>query len=185
MTTRKLPVGMQDFEDIRTKDYIYVDKTQYVWRLANSSKSFFLSRPRRFGKSLFTSTLECYFSGKKDLFKGLYIYDKENARGNEAWTEYPIISFYLSAGKYKSPDGLENRLSRTLDKIEQKYDLVHTNYDLVNRFADIIEQLHDKTGHDVVVLVDEYDKPLLDTMYSNPEQEQNNRDLYKEFFIVF
>jgi len=184
MTTRKLPVGMQDFEDIRTKDYIYVDKTQYVWRLANSSKSFFLSRPRRFGKSLFTSTLECYFSGKKGLFKGLYIYDKENARGNEAWTEYPIISFYLSAGKYKSPDGLENRLSRTLDKTEQKYDLVHTNYDLVNRFADIIEQLHDKTGHDVVVLVDEYDKPLLDTMYSSPEQEQNNRDLYKEFFSV-
>ena len=184
MTTRKLPVGMQDFEDIRTKDYIYVDKTQYVWRLANSSKSFFLSRPRRFGKSLFTSTLECYFSGKKDLFKGLYIYNKENERGNEAWTEYPIISFYLSAGKYKSPDGLENRLSRTLDKIEQKYDLVHTNYDLVNRFADIIEQLHDKTGHDVVVLVDEYDKPLLDTMYSNPGQEQNNRDLYKEFFSV-
>lgn len=184
MNARKLPVGMQDFEDIISNDFLYVDKTEYVWRMANSSKSFFLSRPRRFGKSLFTSTLESYFSGKKDLFKCLYIYDKENDKGDEAWIEYPIISFYLSAGKYKSPDGLENRLSRTLDKIERKYSLAHTDYDLVNRFADIIEQLHDKTDHNVVVLVDEYDKPLLDTMYSDPEQEQKNRDLYKEFFSV-
>ena len=86
MNTRILPVGMQDFKDIRTKNYLYVDKTEYVWNLSNSSKSFFLSRPRRFGKSLFTSTLECYFRGKKDLFKGLYLYDKENARGEDAWT---------------------------------------------------------------------------------------------------
>ncbi|MDD6381569.1 MAG: AAA family ATPase [Lachnospiraceae bacterium] len=184
MGTRKLPVGMQDFNDIRTKDYLYVDKTQYVWKLASGSKSFFLSRPRRFGKSLFTSTLECYFSGKKDLFRGLYIYDKENERGDEAWTEYPIIPFYLSAGKYKSQGGLEDRLSRTLDTVEQKYGLTHMDYDLVNRFADIIEQLYDKTGLQVVVLVDEYDKPLLETMYSNPEQEEKNRDLYKEFFSV-
>ena len=85
MERRVLPVGMQDFENIRKGDYLYVDKTEYIWNLLNSSKSFFLSRPRRFGKSLFTSTLECYFSGKKDLFKGLYIYDKENARGENAW----------------------------------------------------------------------------------------------------
>lgn len=184
METRKLPVGIQSFKDIRTNNYLYIDKTEYIWALANSGKSYFLSRPRRFGKSLFVSTLECYFSGKKDLFKGLYIYDRENEKGDEAWTEYPIISFYLSAGKYKSPNGLENRLSRTLDKTERIYGLAHTDYDLVNRFADIIEQLHDKTGHNVVVLVDEYDKPLLETMYTNPDQEEKNRDLYKEFFSV-
>jgi len=184
MTTRKLPVGMQDFEDIRTGNYLYVDKTRYVWYLVNRSKSFFLSRPRRFGKSLFTSTLECYFRGKKELFEGLYIYDKENARVNNAWTEYPVIVFYLSSGEYQEPDGLKIRLDRTLTDIENKYGLARPDYDLSNRFADDIRQLKEKTGQKVVVLVDEYDKPLLDTMYSSPEQEEKNRTLYKSFFSV-
>ena len=95
-----------------------------------------------------------------------------------------LSPFICPAGKYKSPNGLENRLSRALDKAERIYGLTHTDYDLVNRFADIIEQLHDKTGHNVVVLVDEYDKPLLETMYTNPDQEEKNRDLYIEFFSV-
>ena len=182
METRKLPIGIQSFKDIRTNNYLYVDKTEYIWTLANSSKSFFLSRPRRFGKSLFVSTLECYFSGKKDLFKGLYIYDKENEKGEDAWTEYPIISFYLSSGEYQEPEGLKMCLDRILTDTENKYGLTRPKYDLSNRFADDIRQLKEKTGHQVVVLVDEYDKPLLDTMYLNPEQEQKNRTLYKSFF---
>ncbi len=184
MAKRKLPVGMQDFEDIRTGDYLYVDKTEYVWELASGSKSFFLSRPRRFGKSLFTSTLECYFSGKKDLFKGLYIYDKKNERGENAWTKYPVIAFYLSGGNYKSQDGLELTLDETLSEFEDKYGIQRGKYDLPNRFKRVIKGAHDKTHHGVVVLVDEYDKPLLETMYDAPDQEKKNRDLYKAFFSV-
>ena len=84
---RRLPVGMQNFKDIRQNDFVYVDKTEYIWKLINGSKSYFLSRPRRFGKSLLVSTFESYFSGEKELFKGLYIEEKENARGEDAWTE--------------------------------------------------------------------------------------------------
>lgn len=184
MNRHKLPVGMQDFEDIRTKNFLYVDKTEYVWKLVNSSKSFFLSRPRRFGKSLFTSTLACYFSGKKDLFKGLYIYDKENEKGDQAWIEYPIISCYLSGGEYQEAEGLRLTLDETLSEFEDRYNIDRGSYDLANRFKRAIKTAHQITGHKVVVLVDEYDKPLLDTMYSNPEQEEKNRALYKGFFSV-
>lgn len=184
MDRRVMPVGKQDFEEIRRDGMVYVDKTQYVWELTRTSIPYFLSRPRRFGKSLFTSTLECYFSGRKELFKGLYIYDKEDARGKNAWTEYPVISFYLSGGEYKAPDGLSFRLSRTLTDVESRYGLTSHGYDLANRFADDIRQLKENTGQKVVILVDEYDKPLLDTMYDNPEQEKKNRDLYKSFFSV-
>ena len=184
MERRKLPVGIQSFENIRTDNYAYVDKTEYIWKLLSTGKSFFLSRPRRFGKSLFASTLESYFSGKKELFKGLYIYDKENARGEDAWADYPIIAFYLSGGDYNAPDGLKNTLTKTLDHVEKKYGLTHTEYDLANRFSDMIVQLKEKTKRQVVILVDEYDKPLLTTMLTNPEQEERNRELYKGFFSV-
>jgi hypothetical protein len=188
MKMRRLPVGMQDFENIRSNDYLYVDKTEYVWKLANSSKSFFLSRPRRFGKSLFTSTLECYFSGKKDLFKGLYIYDKENENGDEAWIEYPIITFYLSGGEYQAENGLSDILDDAVQECIHKYDLTGEyaigGTTLPVQFKNLIRQLHNKTNREVVILVDEYDKPLLDTMYSNPEQEEKNRALYKAFFSV-
>ena len=93
MKKRILPVGIQSFKDIREKNFVYVDKTEYVWKLSTDVKNYFLSRPRRFGKSLFISTLESYFSGEKELFKGLYIEEKENARGEDAWTEYMAITF--------------------------------------------------------------------------------------------
>lgn len=186
MERRVMPVGMQDFENIRKGDYLYVDKTEYIWNLVNSSKSFFLSRPRRFGKSLFTSTLKYYFSGKKDLFKGLYIYDKENARGENAWAAYPIITFYLSSGEYNSPDGLSDILNSVLENVIKEYDLTGsyaiTGKTLPVRFRNVITNLSKKTGREVVVLVDEYDKPLLDTMLTNPEQEEKNSQLYKSFF---
>lgn len=150
MDRRVMPVGVQDFEDLRRKGYIYVDKTEYVWNLANSSKSFFLSRPRRFGKSLFTSTLESYFRGRKDLFEGLYIYDKENERGEEAWTEYPVMAFYLSGGEYKEGNGLALTLDETLSDFENKYGIDPGKYDLANRFKRAIKEVYAKTKRQVV-----------------------------------
>ena len=184
MKKRVLPVGIQSFKDIREKNFVYVDKTEYVWKLSTDVKSYFLSRPRRFGKSLFISTLESYFSGEKGLFKGLYIEKKEPERGEDAWAKYPVISFYLSGGQFNEPDGLKNILSDSLDVVEKKYNLEKSEYDLSRRFKDIIRQLFEKTGRQVVVLVDEYDKPLLATMISNPGQEEENRELYKGFFSI-
>jgi len=181
---RRLPIGMQDFRDIRENGFVYVDKTMFIWQLVNASKSYFLSRPRRFGKSLFISTLYSFFSGEKELFKGLYIEDRENARGDKAWTKYPVIYFSLSGGQYNDPDGLTNTLDDVLTQIEEQYEIDRYDTDLSNRFKNIIRKLHEKTGQQVVVLVDEYDKPLLSTMISNPAQEEKNRQLYKGFFSV-
>ncbi len=181
---RRLPIGKQNFKNIRENGYVYVDKTRYVWDLANSGLSYFLSRPRRFGKSLFISTLESYFSGEKELFKGLYIEEKENEKGGDAWAKYPIISFYLSGGQYNTPEGLGIKLSQALDVVEEKYGLKYYDSDLSGRFENIIRKLYEKTGRQVVVLVDEYDKPLLSTMISNTKQEEENRQLYKGFFSV-
>ena len=187
MKKRILPVGIQSFKDIREKNFVYVDKTEYVWKLSTDVKNYFLSRPRRFGKSLFISTLESYFSGEKELFKGLYIEEKENARGEDAWTEYPVITFYLSGGLFNEPDGLQDRLNCELYACIDKY---HLDKDLITadtlsvRFQNIILRLYEKTGHQVVVLVDECDKPMISTMISNPEQEEKNRELYKSFFSV-
>ena len=181
---RRLPIGKQNFKNIRENGYVYVDKTRYVWDLANSGLSYFLSRPRRFGKSLFISTLESYFSGEKELFKGLYIEEKENEKGGDAWAKYPIISFTLSGGQYNTPEGLGIKLSQALDVVEEKYGLKYYDSDLSGRFENIIRKLYEKTGRQVVVLVDEYDKPLLSTMISNTKQEEENRQLYKGFFSV-
>ena len=187
MEKRLLPVGIQSFKAIREKGFVYVDKTEYVWKLTHSGLSYFLSRPRRFGKSLLVSTLECYFSGKKDLFKGLYIEEKEQELGDDAWTEYPVIAFYLSGGDYNSPAGLQDRLNNVLDICINRY---HLNKDSIKadtlpvKFLNTILALYEKTGRQVVVLVDEYDKPLLSTMISNPEQEEKNRELYKGFFSI-
>ncbi|MCC6093734.1 MAG: ATP-binding protein [Eubacterium sp.] len=185
---RKLPIGIQSFESLRDGGYIYVDKTRYVWDLVNTGKSYFLSRPRRFGKSLFLSTLEAYFQGQKDLFRGLAIEELENERGKDAWTAYPVIPFYLSGGQYREPDGLRNMLSSVLDTVIARYDLsgryAVNDLDIVVKFRSTIEKLYDKTGHPAVVLVDEYDKPLLETMIVDEKQEDLNRQLYKSFFSV-
>ena len=184
MASRRLPVGIQDFMGLRKDGFVYVDKTEYIWKLISGSKSYFLSRPRRFGKSLFISTLENYFSGEKELFHGLYIEEKENAKGDEAWVKYPVITFSLSGGQFDTPEGLSIKLGLALDATEEKYGISHLESDLAGRFESIIRRLYEKTGRQVVVLVDEYDKPLLATMISNPAQEGKNRSLYKGFFSV-
>jgi hypothetical protein len=115
-TARKLPVGMQDFEDLRTRDFLYVDKTEYVYRLATQGKPYFLSRPRRFGKSLFLSTLKAYFEGKRELFEGLKIAGLE-----KDWTKYPVIYLDFNASEYGDVQTLEIVLDDMLKKYENEY----------------------------------------------------------------
>lgn len=188
MMPRKLPVGIQSFEEIRRNGYVYIDKTEYIWNLVESGKVYFLSRPRRFGKSLLVSTMEAYFRGERDLFDGLVIQKLEDDRGEKAWQSYPVIRFSLSGGDYHSGEGLSDRLNTILEDTAANYNLDEKyairGKTLPVRFQSLIERLYSKTGRQVVVLVDEYDKPLLETMVVNTEQEERNRQLYKGFFSI-
>ncbi len=182
---RKLPIDTQTFEILRTDDYKYVDKTGYIQKLLDKGRIFFLSRPRRFGKSLFVSTLESYFSGRKDLFEGLEIEKYENEKGDKAWQQYPVVSFHLSGGSFKEESGLEDRLSEIIDDCAEKYGLdagqIRGETSPV-RFSRLIRSLYNKYSKPVVVLVDEYDNPLLKA--DGEEREHKNRELYKSFFGV-
>ena len=153
---RKLPIGIQTFEDIRRKNYLYVDKTALMWRMANLGKPYFLSRPRRFGKSLLLSTFKAYFQGKKELFEGLAIEKMETE-----WNEYPVLHLDLNAEKYDSSEKLHEILSRQLSQWELQYGKGIDENTLSGRFAGVIYRAYEQTGQQVVVLVDEYDKPLL------------------------
>ncbi|MCC6093733.1 MAG: ATP-binding protein [Eubacterium sp.] len=185
---RKLPIGIQSFEKLRDDNYLYVDKTKYIWDLVNQGGVYFLSRPRRFGKSLLLTTMEAYFRGRKNLFKGLYIEKKENEKAVDAWQEHPVIKFSLAGGEYLSPDGLYSKLDSILKNTSQEYGISYDEQILGTtlsvRFSNLLALLCKKTGRRVVVLVDEYDKPLLETMIKNPDQEEKNRELYKGFFAV-
>lgn len=180
-----MPIGIQTFEDIRRRNFAYVDKSQYVLKLATEGKFYFLSRPRRFGKSLFLSTLEAYFLGKKDLFTGLALEQLEEDGAKEenrnAWQTYPIIRFDLSGKSYASKDDLQIILNDNMDACLQKYSLKSKSTNIDIKFANLIRDLHDKTGMQVVILVDEYDKPLLETL-ENEELHEYNRILLKGFF---
>lgn len=183
---RLLPTSVQTFETLRDKGMVYVDKTAYIEKLRKKSREIFLSRPRRFGKSLFTSTLEAYFLGKKELFRGLEISEIEERKGDGAWKTYPVIPFYLASGEFNSRIGLEDKLGAILDSCADRYGLTgeySVTGDTVSvRFFNLIEKLYQKTQSPVVVLIDEYDNPLLKA--EDPEQEKRNRELYKAFFSV-
>ena len=182
--SRKLPIGIQDFEYLRKNDYVYVDKTEFIYKLTRMGKPYFLSRPRRFGKSLFLSTLEAYFLGKKDLFKGLAI-EKYEEQSKEPWQVYPVLKFSLAAGDFTKQDGLKSSLKYTLKLFEEKYQLESDEgLMLPERFKNDLINAAEKTGNPVVVLVDEYDNPLLKNIGENEEQEKENRALYKGFFAV-
>ena len=159
---RKLPIGIQTFEEIINKGYLYIDKTEYVYRMAyGASKYYFLSRPRRFGKSLLTSTLHCYFTGKKDLFKGLAIEKLETE-----WTEYPVLHFDMSLAKHLDKEKLNEYLVWQLREYNGKYGLTKNNDAEVNvQLADLIKRAYEQTGRQVVVLIDEYDALLLDVLH--------------------
>lgn len=175
---RKLPIGIQTFEDIRKEGYLYVDKTELVWRMANTGKPYFLSRPRRFGKSLLLSTFEAYFEGRKELFEGLAIEKLE-----KEWNTYPVLHLDLNAEKYDSPKGLHAILSNHLTQWEAKYGKGDDELTLSNRFMGVIRRAAESTGKNVVVLIDEYDKPLLQAMRNEPLLSEF-RDTLKAFYGV-
>ena len=173
---RYLPIGIQTFEELRTKNYIYVDKTAFVDSLVRSGKPYFLSRPRRFGKSLFLSTLRSYFEGRKDLFEGLAISKTETE-----WKEYPVFYFDFTGKNYETVDDVILKIGDTLEKLENIYGKNTESDDIAIRFKNLIEAAYEKTGLQVVVLVDEYDKPLLQNV-DNSEEEDKIRSVLKGFY---
>lgn len=181
--SRKLPIGIQSFEDLRKNKYLYVDKTEDIFNLVHFGKVYFLSRPRRFGKSLLISTLKAYFEGKKELFEGLKIVELEKDN-SDAWKPCPVMVFSLASGEFTKEDGLRERLKNTLLDFEKKYDLPSFDEDLPVRFGHALKNAYEKMGAKVVVLVDEYDNPLLKNLGGNSNQEEENKALYKGFFAV-
>ena len=176
---RKLPIGIQTFEKLREGNFLYVDKTAYVYQLASTSTPYFLSRPRRFGKSLFITTLESYFQGRKDLFEGLAIEALE-----KDWIEYPVLHMDLNARKYESLADLRAMLNQFLEKWEDTYRCAEKRErSPEERFAYVIERTYERTGRPVVVLIDEYDKPLLQALLDAPLLEEYRRTL-KAFYGV-
>ena len=175
---RKLPIGIQTFEDIRRDNYLYVDKTAFVWRIANTGKPYFLSRPRRFGKSLLLSTFEAYFKGKKELFEGLAIEQME-----KEWRQFPVLHLDLNAKKYESPEDLNAMLNQHLEKWESQYGDEKKDRSPEERFSYVISRASEQAGCGVVVLVDEYDKPLLQTLCNIPLMEEYRQTL-KAFYGV-
>ena len=157
------PIGIQTFSELRTKDYVYIDKTEYVYRMTHSAgKYMFLSRPRRFGKSLLVSTLHAYFEGRKDLFQGLAIEQLE-----KEWKQYPVLHFDMSTAKNMNREQLESELNVKLHKYEQIYAKEVEEQKPNQRLQGLIERAYRKTGQKVVVLIDEYDAPLLDVMHED------------------
>lgn len=174
----KYPIGIQNFEKIRTEGYVYVDKTALVYKLVNEGCYYFLSRPRRFGKSLLISTLEAYLSGKKELFKGLAIEQLE-----KDWTEYLIFHLDLNVGEYQSKESLYEKLDTFLTPLEELYGTLPSLHEAGQRFEYVIRQAYKKTGKRIVILVDEYDKPLLATI-AHPELQDSFRTTLKAFYGV-
>ena len=174
----KYPIGIQDFEKLRTNGYSYVDKSRFVYKLATEGEYYFLSRPRRFGKSLFLSTLEAYFQGKKELFKGLAIYDLETD-----WKKYPIFHIDLNTANFREKDSLYMVLNDYLTTWESKYGARESEATLALRFKGVIARAAEKEGCGVVILIDEYDKPILQTL-RDPKLQAEHRAQLKAFYSV-
>jgi len=172
----KYPIGIQNFEKIRREGYVYVDKTQLMWKMVSEGSYYFLSRPRRFGKSLMISTLEAFFSGERELFKGLYVDSVE-----WDWQQYPILHLDLNTEKYDSVEALENKLNLFLSTLEKAYGKNPDEKSLGTRFEGIIQRTFEKTGRQAVILVDEYDKPLLQAIGNEPLQTEY-RNTLKAFY---
>ena len=177
MSELKYPVGMSTFSELIEKGFVYVDKTTYIKPLTSQGKFIFLSRPRRFGKTLLLSMLEAYFEGDRRLFKGLAADSMDLD-----WTPRPVLHFDLNTGKYDCSEGLENRLNFHLEKYEKQYGIApFTKYDVALRFENLIYGVYEKTGRQIVILVDEYDKPLLDIEENRELFDRHQRTL-KSFF---
>ena len=185
----KYPIGIQSFEQLITDGFVYIDKTELIYHLVKSGKIYFLSRPRRFGKSLLVSTLKCYFGGKKDLFKGLAIEKLE-----KEWKQYPIFHIDFNGNNFTNPDELTTVLEGYVASQEQIYGKCPVPATLGGRFAYVLNTAHEKTGLRAVVLIDEYDKPILDVLDTNIKSpmpgderllEDFNREILKGFYSVF
>lgn len=177
----KYPVGIQTFNQIIERDFVYVDKTDLVYSLATEGKIYFLSRPRRFGKSLLLSTLRAYFEGKKDLFAGLKIEALEHD-----WHVHRVFHFDFNGVNFTVQGALNRVLSSILSQWEQEYGIVSDMpLELGLRFGRILQAAAEHTGRGAVVLVDEYDKPLLDVLEKDPELLNQNREILKSFYSVF
>ena len=185
----KYPIGIQDFESIINGNYVYVDKTALVYRLVTEGKIYFLSRPRRFGKSLLISTLEAYFRGKKELFKGLAIDSLETE-----WAEYPVFHLDFNGEDYTKPDTLDKVIENFLSVQESIYGKNPIDQTTGSRFMGVLQAAHQKTGKRAVVLIDEYDKPLLDVLDTGISAtvdgerrllEEHHRNILKGFYSVF
>jgi hypothetical protein len=175
---KMLPIGIQSFLDLRNKNYLYVDKTDGIHRLITSGKTFFLSRPRRFGKSLLISTLEEIFKGNKSLFEGLYIYDKID------WTEqHPVIRLDFGGRANNSGKELKISLTHFVETIAKNNQLSLSENALPDKFRELIEELHHQTGQQVVVLIDEYDKAITDNL-STPDVVEENRKILHDFYQI-
>ena len=159
---KRLPVGIQTFAKIIEDDMLYIDKTEYIWKMIHLCNYIFLSRPRRFGKSLLVSTLQAYFEGRKELFKGTYIDTVE-----QEWREYPVLHFSMASGKHMEKDQLERYLLFILEENERRFGLCSDSKDANVRMKNLIANVYEKTGKKVVVLIDEYDAPLLDVVHED------------------
>lgn len=171
-------IGVQQFDWIRKRKAVYVDKTEYVWKMVSSNAVyFFLSRPRRFGKSLLLDTLRCYFEGQKELFEGLYIYDKETE-----WKKYPVIRLDLSNGKYYEKERVHGTISGILRDYEKCWNVtVYDEYNYDDRLKNIIRTAYEQTGEQVVILIDEYDAPMLDSI-NDPDLQDYIRNRIRNLF---
>ncbi len=172
----KYPIGIQSFEKIRNEGFVYVDKTALIYRMANEGSYYFLSRPRRFGKSLLLSTLEAYFSGEKELFEGLAVYALE-----KEWTVYPIFHLDLNTERYDTVEALENKLNLALSLWEDLYGSNPNEKSYGSRFEGVIRRAFEQTGKRVVILVDEYDKPMLQAIGDEALQNEY-RSTLKAFY---
>lgn len=175
----KYPIGIQNFESLRKDGYIYVDKTEFIYRLVSNGKYYFLGRPRRFGKSLLLSTIKAYFEGKKELFEGLSI----SCHDDLDWTPRPVIHIDLNGSAYSNPDSLRQKLDAQLGEYERIYHVENIYTDLGTRFMVLIQAVSNMTGKRVAVLIDEYDKPILDTFHDG-EISRQHKDSLRGFYSV-
>ena len=178
MNKRRLPIGIQTFCKIREQDCYYVDKTAYIRRLLDEGTHYFLSRPRRFGKSLFLDTLKEVFEGNEPLFAGLYIHDRWD------WSvRHPVLRLSFGSGNFKVPGYVETNLMAQLDAVERRTGVASDYATGAERFAHLLEELHDRAGQPVAVLIDEYDKPIVDAL-EVPDIARANRDFLRGLYAV-
>ena len=172
----KYPIGIQSFSEIRERGFVYVDKTEFIHQLVDKGKYYFLSRPRRFGKSLLLSTIHEYFNGRRELFDGLAI-----SKYDHDWKKFPVLHIDFTGSNYSDPDGLDAALNSLFEKWESEYGVTHVSTQAGIRFGEIIQAAYEKTGSHVVILIDEYDKPLLDSI-DNAEQQDAFRNTLRSVY---